>query len=788
MEKLKEESKGCWEMVPTSQTIMVSLQSVESDVLRSLFNNPSTIKPAEVVRYGAGYVACAVIAILFLIFMLVFGIIYCVFQCRGERIFKRCEGMFCHRVPVFLLLFLTCTVLLAGVICTFCLNQKVQEEFAPGVYEVTDSLQRFRSSIDNLPLVLEKISSDFSIPKQKVLDELQSFGPDINRTLSAKLNQEIYPLLQDSYQTAKQLKEAAQAVVDVNVAVKLLQKSQSKLVAELSSHRQNLERTLSDTQCKECKEAAAIVPQLQQTANYSQIPSLDDYVKKLTQVRKINLTGIFLSPSDLAVMGNILMCEFLFFFIPETKKALDTIEGKINSLISSVPIQQYTEPIHKALLEAEEKSAVYGKEAERYEYYRWVIGITLCCVLLLITICTFLGLLLGVWYLYLQQDGVSSNLRQTGYLLLKGEVYVSFCFSWLLIILVYVTFLVGGNVQTLLCEPWANGEIYSFLDDPNNLPPSVSLSNRLGLREDVNISYMYQLCKEGAPIWDVLQVDDPTGMLQSINITQYTAEIQNKVNNFTVDLSGLTIMTIIAIKTLYEYSHSGIEKVPYDAMLAQIQPPLVTLDLGHLASMLKSLATVQNNDTIRTQLQNEANALGGIQNGTVREQNVHLSKLNDSLHSLAEHLPNMQANINHTIENIRSLQDTLIGGIIQLLKNESTCLLRKAIAHFTQYLDWVTKLITEDVSSCQSVPRTLDNIHTVVCDNITNPWNGFWFCLAWCTFFLIPNILLSIKSVEHFSLLKPISSHSRLEEENPFPLTGKSHPFAVQSIRTSEIL
>ncbi|OCT89954.1 hypothetical protein XELAEV_18018569mg [Xenopus laevis] len=766
----------------------VQRNSFPKDLLRSLFNNASAIQTEEVVRYQGGYVACAVIALLFLIFMLVFGIIYCVFQSRGERIFNRCEGMCCQRIPVFLLLFLTCTVLFAGLICTFSLNQKVQEEFAPGVNEVTDSLQRFRKSIDSLPLVLEKIVSSFSVPKQKVLDELQRFSPDINRTLSAKLNQEVYPLLQDSYQTAKQLREAAQAVVDANVAVKSLQQKQSKLVAELSRHRQNLERTLSDTQCETCNRVAALMPQLQQIANYSQIPSLDDYVNKLTQVRKINLTGIFQQGIRLFNEMPKLVITQASKSISETTQALDTIERKVNSMISSVPIKQYTEPIHKVLLEAEEKSSVYGKEAERYEYYRWVIGITLCCVLLLITICTFLGLLLGVWYLYIQKDGVSSNLRQTGSLLLKGEVYVSFCFSWLLILLVYVTFLVGGNVQTLVCEPWANGDIYSFLDEPHNLPPNVSLRNTLGLREDVNISSMYQLCKEGAPFWDVLQMDDPTGMIQSINITKYTDEIQSKINNSTVDLSGLTIITTIAIRTLSEYSNIGIGKVPYNTILAQTQHTLVMLDLGLLASMLENLATVQHNDTIRKQLQSEANALRETQNSTVQEQKVQLSKLNDSLNSLAELVPNLQANINNTIKNVQSLKETLINDIIQLLKNESLCLLNKAKEYFTQYLEWVTKLITEDISSCQSVPRTLDNIRTVVCDNITNPWNGFWFCLAWCTFFLIPNILLSIKSVEHITKLKPTSSNSCLEEENPFPLPGKSHPIAIQNIRTSEIL
>lgn len=39
-------------------------------------------------------------------------------------------------------------------------------------------------------------------------------------------------------------------------------------------------------------------------------------------------------------------------------------------------------------------------------------------------------------------------------------VGLGFLFSWLLILMVFTTFLVGGNVQTLVCRNWVNQEIY----------------------------------------------------------------------------------------------------------------------------------------------------------------------------------------------------------------------------------------------------------------------------------------------------------------------------------------
>ena len=39
-------------------------------------------------------------------------------------------------------------------------------------------------------------------------------------------------------------------------------------------------------------------------------------------------------------------------------------------------------------------------------------------------------------------------------------VGLAFLFSWLLVLLVFATFLVGGNIQTLVCRNWVNQEIY----------------------------------------------------------------------------------------------------------------------------------------------------------------------------------------------------------------------------------------------------------------------------------------------------------------------------------------
>ncbi|XP_075457393.1 prominin-2 isoform X2 [Ascaphus truei] len=752
-------------LAPLYRMVRLFLKAVQpnpfpEELLRVVLNNPSSLRHSQVAKYEAGYVTCAVIAVLFLILMMLSAIIFGLFQCRRIKTSRCCKGVRCQRTPVLLCLLVTCSILFAGLVCTFDLNQRVNKEVGPGVQDITNTLHNFRNSISSIPLVLGEALSEFSIPKNKVLAELQRFGPAIGHSVYSKLNEEIYPHLENALKTAKELETAALNVVKVNMTVSSLQHRQDGLETALTGHKLKLQTILSDQRCANCTEAADTLQELRLGINYKQIPSFQDFVKKVNNVRKVNLTGIF--QQGIKAFNEIpkLVTTQSSRSINDIRNALNSAEQQIQSYAGTISIERYTDPINKALLNIENKTVLYGKEVERYEQYRWIIGIVLCCVILLIIVCTLLGLLLGVWGLYVQQEPSDSRLkRKVGSGFLMVGVYLSFFFSWMLILLVFTTFLVGGNVQTLLCRHWANQDIYKFLDDPTNLPQDMDLKRQLGLKENTSFTDMYQQCKKGAPFWDVLQFNNPIDLDNSFNITRYTAEFQLKINNFTVDVGGLAFLTGIAIKVLMDYKNSQIDQVPYGNITTQIQTPVLTPDIGQFISALETLGLSQNNTEIRSQLEDEVSALRDLQGTTLQEQKADVRKLNDTLYDLALISPILQADINRTIEDVRVLQGPKIQEALGLLKNESSCFLKQAMSYFSQYLEWLKRKITEDISSCRSVSLTLDNSRVIICDHVTEPWNGFWFCLGWCTFFLIPNIIFSIKAVQH---LTPFTPRSRL--------------------------
>ena len=119
---------------------------------------------------------------------------------------------------------------------------------------------------------------------------------------------------------------------------------------------------------------------------------------------------------------------------------------------------------------------------------RWAVCVALCCVVLLVVVCNLLGLVLGPLGLTPSEDPTkrSCTADSGGTFLVMwvppwflGKCFFSlpellvdlwpgcgcrgagfsFLFSWLFMIVVVLLFLVGGNVYTLVCRPWNDGQL-----------------------------------------------------------------------------------------------------------------------------------------------------------------------------------------------------------------------------------------------------------------------------------------------------------------------------------------
>uniref|UniRef100_A0A6I8NS96 Prominin 2 n=1 Tax=Ornithorhynchus anatinus TaxID=9258 RepID=A0A6I8NS96_ORNAN len=637
-------------------------------------NEPSSVRASEVVRYEAGYVVCAVIAGLFLLVVPTVGLCFCCCRCRrrcGGRVKAERKSLACERGCLMACLLLTTLVLLAGAVCALVTNQRTHEEMEPGLGAVPDTLRALQRLVSEVPQELEAVARRFRVPQRRVLAELDALQVSL-RHLQA-----------------------------VNASSGAGRERQGALESALRQHRDRLLPLLGEARCSGCAEALRLARGLELGANFSQVGTGVGTDPSSPQRFCLSTVPLFQENSTFNALP-ILASVQTARVVHDLKKALDHIPEEVASLSRGFPGSEAAGRWSRALEEAENGSRPYLREVQRCEQYRWILSCILCSVLLLIVLCNLLGLALGAWGLAAREDSSQSEAKgECGARCLMAGVGLSFLFSGPFILLVFATFLPGGNVQTLLCRSWESHELYQFVDTPGNLPPSVNLSRLLGLKRDVSVASAYQQCKAGAALWEVLQLNGSYDLERHLDVSQYTAKLQKDLRELQVDVKELDLLNAAARRDLTKLQASGLDHIDYPGFLAQV---------CGLFLLRRALLSLHQNQVV--------------------------------------------------------LQEASLVSV--RARGESECFLNRQLDYFSQYLSWVRQTVTQQIATCKPLSRALDNAQVILCDLIADPWNAFWFCLAWCTFLLIPSMIFAIKMTKHFRPIRKRLSSTSSEETQLF--------------------
>ncbi|TFJ97150.1 Prominin-2 [Platysternon megacephalum] len=616
---------------------------------------------------------------------------------------------------------------------------------------------------------VQSVVEQFAVPRQQIIGDLNNVSRSIGLTIHSLLKEQVYSVLEGIQGRAQDLQTSLHHLQILNKTVRTLTHFQDELGLALRDRKESAVSLLDSPRCTSCARALGKAQSLEPGADYSRVPSVEQVLKTLSGLPKANFPDLidqgnstFNSMPDLAVAK---MAQV----VQDLKDEVNKVSEKVQSIADSFPVSDYTQPLNDALMQAENKSRPYLQEVKHYEKYRWVVGIVLCSVVLLVVACNLLGLSLGACGLAMREDPSDYESRgEAGAKFLLVGVGFSFLFSWLLILLVFATFLVGGNVQTLVCKNWANQEIYKFIDTPGNLPPSMNLTQLLSLKRNLNLTSAYQECKKGAGLWDVLQLRDAYNLEDHLHLSQYTRDFQKRLDNFNLHFEEIHFLDGAGRRDLETFRQSGIDQLDYPTFQAEMQNPVVRTSLEDLARDLEGLRKIQNNITIAGRLANESQALWKIQNATVLTQEALVVKLNESVQFLSAMAPHLQPLLKRTMAEIALVETMLPVQAQRLLRHEIGCFTRKELGYFSQYLNWVRRTMTEDVASCQPLVTALDNGRVILCDRIAEPWNAFWFSLGCCTFFLVPSIIFAIKLTKHFRPIRNRLISTASEETYPF--------------------
>ncbi|XP_013915124.1 PREDICTED: prominin-2 [Thamnophis sirtalis] len=749
-----------------------------------------------ILRYQAGYVVCAAIAVLYFVVVPLVGLSLCCFQKNrhcGGRIKAYRRSLLCQRNLLMVSLLLTTLVLLGCVICAFAANQKVKEEMDPGARDALNTLRTLRSHLNGIPRGLRLTVEQFRVPERQILGDLNNISWSIGSTIHFLLKETVSSAMAAIKGRVQDLESSLHHLHAIHRTVQALIRDQDELASTLQDQKQSLTSLLEEPRCTYCMGALSRAQDLKLGADFQNVPSVERVLKNLYGLPQTNFSEMIQKAnSSFNAIPQFTVMK-MDKVVQELKKDIERVAQRVRYIEDDFPISDQTRPMKEALVKAENVSRPFLKEVKRFETYRWIAGTIACTIILLIVFCNVLGLSFGTYGLVVRDDPSDYESRaEAGAKFLITGVTFSFLFSWILILLVAGTFLMGGNIQTLVCKPWASQEIYTFIDTPGNLPPSVNVSRYLGLKQNLNLTSAYQQCKNGAGLWEVLQLKDQYSLSEHLSVAKVTS----------LSLHPWFPPFAKQARSLWDPSEGSQETKAHhqdQPFLLQMRNPVVGINVEGLAVDLERLSNVQSDRILAERLVEEAQELRRIQEQMVlpMETLVYTAEFQERLRAinlLFEDIILLSAGGRQDLETFRKSQVdlinyadftaeaqfnntesqiTLVEAILPLqtkkiLRQELDCFVRKELGYISQYLDWMRTSLTKDVASCQPYSTALDNGRVILCNRIMDPWNAFWFSLGGCTFFLLPGMFLALKMMKHFRPIRHKLVSTGSDETFPF--------------------
>lgn len=572
---------------------LVQRNAFPPSFFHTLVNNPQALKDGykDVLNYEIGYLVALAIGVVFIVLMTLVGLFFaccrCCGNCGGKMYQKQTKNMTCKRRFMYFFLMIVTFVILAGDICAFYSNSKLDNAVNDSFNSVDNTLSNLKTYINTVPQDVDIIINSSSIPINKANSSIVGIGPILGGMIKSSIELNANATLDQVQTMVNVLNSTALALANVNNTFNVLKDHQSQLVTNLTNVQNSIQTTLNNcgTQCS----SAPSPSNLAIDANFSSIP---DFSSQLQTINDFLNSGIDSTITNARNTINDIpqtVTNQTKSDVQKVQNQLGNIQTKISDARSSIPVVDKLNSVNSFFNTTAGYTKQYKPDIVKYEYYRWIVGVCLSCIILLIVVCNLFGLLLGPCGHKANLDptdrGCASN--SGGDFFMAGAAF-SFIFAWLLMLITAILFAVGGNVYTFVCKPWSNQQLFQALD--NNL----NVSNLLSLGDvNLNITSLYNQCQKDASLWSVLNLSSQFDLNSYLNISQYTGDVNSTLENTNISVNSITFLTAAQRSKVTDVSNSGIETLDFGNINQQMNKSITKTNLTVYANSLKTFAVSQ---------------------------------------------------------------------------------------------------------------------------------------------------------------------------------------------------
>ncbi|XP_075933073.1 prominin-2 [Anarhichas minor] len=729
--------------------------------------NQEIIKEALV--YEVGFLVCAAIGVLYIVLMPIVGVFLaccrCCGNCGGKMYQKQTSSVHCRRRTLYWTAFVTTVILLAGNICMFKSNEAVKVSVDQSQVELNKTIDNIQSFLTAVPQQVDHVVNESYRTVQEVTRNLDAIGPQLGREIQERFRGTLVPALHSIRLLEQETVDISLQMNRLNSSLAQLQSSMDGLQANFTAVNNQINNTLSNPNCTGCNN---LQPELQKLTLDTSItfPSLNQFQSAVDEINKSDLKSKIKEAEDYFDSIPQRVTNDTKDVVQSSKQQFGNITTQISQVTNDIPLSALTNVL-ETLTQLQRDIDRVTPEFKRAEHIRWGVCVAICCVVLLVVVCNFLGLVLGPLGLTPKANPTerSGTADCGGTFLMMGAVF-SFLFSWLFMIAVLLLFLLGGNVYTLLCRPWTDGQLLKLIDTPG-LIPGLDIGPTLGLKTDISISDIYRDCEKDQPLWTTLHLYELINLKDLLDVTKYTEEIRQRFENTNIALSTIALLSPEVINQLRRFSNNT-ANINSTAVTQQMNI-ISSINLNTTADRLDELAAFQRNNDTREELQDEARNLRQIQTDIETIIIPQLNNLNSTIKSLESTAKEINGTVEEVLSNVGAAQDFLNTNTTQIVKAESRKFLDCQLGYFINYADWANFTITQQVGRCGPVARAVDSVEIILCSYIVESLNAFWFSLGWCMIFFIPSIILSIKLAKYYRRMKSSDVYDDQLNMSPIP-------------------
>ncbi|XP_072553975.1 prominin-1-A-like isoform X2 [Paramormyrops kingsleyae] len=747
----------------------IIVQIIQGD-FQSQYSKPeNVVLMLQAAHYEMGFLVCAALGLLFMVLMPLVGFCFCVCRCcencGGEMHQRQRKNADCRRSALAGALFVTSLLITAGVVIAYAANQNLSDQLKGVRRLVNSNMKDLQTLVNQTPVQIDYLIGQYNTTKEKVISDLDNVAPLLGREIYDNLASECLPALDRVSSMASDMRETQRALLNMNLTLEVLQKSSSSLQANLSLVNTSIKSVLNDSVCKlesvknVCMSIRDSLSQLCIHANFSRLPSVNQQLTNVTEVLKPNLSSIVQKGN--ASFNNIpdLVKNQTNSTIKGVRNLLDGIGTDITSFSKKLPLQANLRDVSNLVNQVHSRIEDVYPQIDRADFYRWTCCVTLCCLVLLILTFTFLGLLCGgCGYDRHASPTTRGCVSNTGGNLLMAGAGFTFIFSWVLMAFVTLTFVVGGNVEKLFCEPLESQQLFKVIDTPyllnhnaRNFIPALLIHN-----PEVNLTAgsLYSKCKENRGIYSALQLDNVFNLTAYLDISAHSQDIAKQFDSVSVDLNSIILLEPSGKENLLSFNKTGVDKINYPEYLAEVNKSITVVDLLVFADNLENQLNKLPQELLGD-LRTQVSYIRDIHNKQVIpmqhstkyvEARTTLSQSVQRLQSLTSNLPSRIAD---TLKAIDSAQN-ITHNATHIITQETGNYRDRLIGYFEQYINWVKTSLAMDVASCKPISNLVDSVDLVACSFVVDSLNLFWFGLGWATVLLIPSLILSVRLAKFY--------------------------------------